>query len=60
MHFLQVIFYNQTLNLWRNYLEKMTRRYSRTTEYVICHVQGWMFVAYNLYKWKKYYTIQKF
>ena len=38
-----------SINTWR--------KHSRTIKSVICHVQGWMFVAYSLYKWKKYYIL---
>ena len=36
-------------NTWLNH--------SRTNESVICHLHGWMFVVYSLYKWKKYYFL---
>ena len=31
--------------------------HSRMIESVICHIQGWIYVAYSLYKWKKYYFL---
>ena len=37
------------INTWLNH--------SHTIESVICHIHGWMFVAYSLYKWKKCYFL---
>ena len=64
MHFLQKSFFIINICIYGENIFKRWQvaintwlNYSRTIESVICHIQGWMFLAYSLNKWKKHYFL---